>query len=422
MADQGPVPHRLDSWKAIADYLRRDVGTVRRWEKALGLPVRRVPGGRGRSVFAYASEVDEWLKREPSASAAPTSTPAPRRARRIWIAAAILFIAAIGLAWRERTIRVTVMDLHVETNANAIVAFDTKGDERWRYALPSAYNTAFVSEPVRVMAAPHPAIYVASSHRVRRSDGLTESGALTWFDPEGRLQKSFSFADEVAFHGTKYGPPWGMTSFATDDSGGGRIAVAAHHFVWDASLVTVLDDNWRRKGTFVHDGWIEDVRWLAPDRLLVSGFSNAHDGGMVALLDPAALDGQGPEMPGSKSYCDACGSARPLRMIIMPRTEVNRASVSPFNRVRVQVMPDRIIARTLEVPSAGLESVDALYEFTPSLELIRASFSDRYWEVRLALEEQGKVSRPRDQSPEKDGPLEIEVWDPQTGWRTQKIH
>ncbi|HVZ23327.1 MAG TPA: hypothetical protein VG871_19780, partial [Vicinamibacterales bacterium] len=61
MRDQAPPP-RLDSWKAIADYLRRDVATVRRWEKSLGLPVRRVPGGPGHSVFAFTAEVDAWLQ------------------------------------------------------------------------------------------------------------------------------------------------------------------------------------------------------------------------------------------------------------------------------------------------------------------------------------------------------------------------
>jgi hypothetical protein len=32
---------RLDSWKAIAAYLKRDVTTVQRWEKGEGLPVDR---------------------------------------------------------------------------------------------------------------------------------------------------------------------------------------------------------------------------------------------------------------------------------------------------------------------------------------------------------------------------------------------
>ena len=57
-----PVEERLDSWKAIACYLKRDLATARRWEKRLGLPVYRVGGG-GRSVFAYTGEIDAWLRK-----------------------------------------------------------------------------------------------------------------------------------------------------------------------------------------------------------------------------------------------------------------------------------------------------------------------------------------------------------------------
>ena len=42
----GPVAvakDRLDSWKEIAGYLKRDVRTVQRWERDFGLPVQRLP-------------------------------------------------------------------------------------------------------------------------------------------------------------------------------------------------------------------------------------------------------------------------------------------------------------------------------------------------------------------------------------------
>jgi TolB-like protein len=53
----------LDSWKAISDYLDRDIRTCARWEKELGLPVHRFDKDSSRSkVFAYKSEIDEWLK------------------------------------------------------------------------------------------------------------------------------------------------------------------------------------------------------------------------------------------------------------------------------------------------------------------------------------------------------------------------
>ncbi|MGB6632591.1 MAG: hypothetical protein WBE52_15230, partial [Terriglobales bacterium] len=54
--------HRLDSWKEIAAFFGRDERTVRRWEKERGLPAHRVPGGGRGGVFAYTSELREWLK------------------------------------------------------------------------------------------------------------------------------------------------------------------------------------------------------------------------------------------------------------------------------------------------------------------------------------------------------------------------
>jgi len=52
---------RLDSWKEIAAFFERDERTVRRWEKENALPVRRVPGGAKGRVFAYESELRQWL-------------------------------------------------------------------------------------------------------------------------------------------------------------------------------------------------------------------------------------------------------------------------------------------------------------------------------------------------------------------------
>lgn len=51
---------RLDSWKEIAAYFRRDVRTVRLWEQKEGLPVHRhIHHTRG-SVYAFKPELDSW--------------------------------------------------------------------------------------------------------------------------------------------------------------------------------------------------------------------------------------------------------------------------------------------------------------------------------------------------------------------------
>lgn len=51
---------RLDSWKEIAAYLRRDASTARRWEKTENLPVHRHVHEKLSTVYAYRSELDAW--------------------------------------------------------------------------------------------------------------------------------------------------------------------------------------------------------------------------------------------------------------------------------------------------------------------------------------------------------------------------
>ncbi len=53
---------RLDSWKEIATYLKRDVTTVRRWEKREGMPVHRHLHDRIGSVYAFRDELDAWVR------------------------------------------------------------------------------------------------------------------------------------------------------------------------------------------------------------------------------------------------------------------------------------------------------------------------------------------------------------------------
>ena len=53
----------LNSWKEISQYLQHNRRTCHRWEKSLGLPVRRYDNDSSRSrVFALKSELDEWIK------------------------------------------------------------------------------------------------------------------------------------------------------------------------------------------------------------------------------------------------------------------------------------------------------------------------------------------------------------------------
>ncbi len=78
---QSNESQRIDSWKEIAAFFGRDERTVKRWEGQRGLPVHRVPGGRG-TVYAFTEELTAWLRSSQEREAqsvvatAPTSTDA----------------------------------------------------------------------------------------------------------------------------------------------------------------------------------------------------------------------------------------------------------------------------------------------------------------------------------------------------------
>lgn len=420
MVDSNGTPgERLDSWKAIADYLHRDVATVRRWE-SLGLPVRRVPGGRGRSVFAFTTEIDAWLTAPPSESAPPPPTAV--RPWHTWVAIGILIGAVVMLVLRPGQVPAAAETLRIEATPEGVSAYAMDGSRQWTHLFPPTEKIALSTNGMatRVITAEPATVYAMTSYYVQRDDDRARSGALMALTPGGgELLRSFSFDDEVVFGGKPFGAPWAMTTFAVDDSGGERrIAVAAHHYTWDPSLVTVLDGEFRRGATFVHAGWVEQLQWLAPGRLLIGGFSESRNGGMVALLDPAAMSGQGPEEPGTRYHCERCGTDRPLRMIVMPRTELNIVTTHRFNRAVIEVTADRVIARTIEVVMDESSAAEAVYEFTPSLELRDAEFGARYWDLHRSLELAGKLDHSREQCPDRDGPRQIQVWEPSTGWTT----
>lgn len=431
---------RLDSWKAIAGYLQRDIATVRRWEKSLGLPVRRVGrAGRGHSVFAYQDEIDQWLNASPagleSAGTIPADAdsrpepafagtdPSPRPRWRAWLlTASVLTLGMFGVTWSTRPTSATTGELRFHASPEGVTALDRTGRERWRYAFPLAEKTHLLStdESLRVIDG---GVLVATGMSNRQPDGLGRGGVLRWLDArDGRVRRTFEFDDTITVQRKPYGPPWTLTSFSVHEAAGTRrIAVAGHHWTWDPGLVTVLDEQWQRRGTFAHAGWIEGVRWLSSERLVVGGFSNPHDGGMVALLDTARLDGQGPEPAGSPSHCETCGPVATLRMAIMPRTELNRVTGSRFNRAVLEVLPDRLVVSTVEMqaPDDGAHGgVTAVYEFSRDLDLLHASFSEDYWAMHRLVEQQGKLDHPRERCPDRDGPRPIRLWSPQSGWNS----
>ena len=114
---------RLDSWKEIAAYLKRDVTTVQRWEKREGMPVHRHVHDKGGSVYALTEELDDWIQSRRSRVDESEKKPEPEmpppspigqgaiaaRRSRLWFGlAAVLCLCLAAAAWLVFRHRATV--------------------------------------------------------------------------------------------------------------------------------------------------------------------------------------------------------------------------------------------------------------------------------------------------------------------------
>lgn len=106
---------RLSGWKEIAAFFGKDERTMKRWEARRGLPVHRLPGVGRATVYAFAGELEQWLKSahrdetedlesgsDAEDAPVPSTIEAPPRRRRTWQLAGLGVTGtalALGLVW-----------------------------------------------------------------------------------------------------------------------------------------------------------------------------------------------------------------------------------------------------------------------------------------------------------------------------------
>ena len=416
MAEQG---RRLDSWKEIAEYLGRDVRTVMRWAKDQGLPVGRVGGGRGRSVFAYTADIDAWLAGHPQTQSteAEIPPPPPPKLRPGWLViaagSAVLIVGAIGYT-QFRPEEFDAGSLRAEMTASTLFLRDGKGRSRAIHHVDPALQAELTMAEPRVHdvdADGNRDVMVGVAFYLDPHVRTNSGGEVLNIGLDGRIRWRFMFDDVLSFRSESFNGPWGLADWSIGPAASpALVAVAGHDMVWWASVVTVVDHNGQRRGTFVHPGWIESLVWLDGNRLAAGGFSNERDAAVVAILDPAKMDGQAPGTAGTPYECAGCAPGTPSFYAYFPRSEINRLTASRFNRARVTMRGDEVIVTTVEHVSEGDVTATAMYEFDRHMRLLRKRHSDTYWDAHRRLELEGKLTHRRESCPERNGPPVFSVW------------
>lgn len=140
----------LRSWKEIAAYLGVTVRTAQLWERQRGLPVRRLPGGRG-GVSASPVELDEWRSSAGGAVGEPVAEEAATPSRRLKMGlAAVALVMAVSLGITVRS----MPEGDLRLDGQWLIFVDKEGRETWAEPVRSAefIHRAIAGSPSSIRA------------------------------------------------------------------------------------------------------------------------------------------------------------------------------------------------------------------------------------------------------------------------------
>jgi hypothetical protein len=442
---------RLDSWKDVASYLRRDVRTVIRWEQQRGLPVRRVPGGGRKAVFAYTAELDAWLTQEsagpqglkPGSAGGLSGTaeavpfpislfkPGHLRWHSVALVAAAVLLAIAMIAFRSRTHAAGPdFPVRVGFTLNALQAFDAAGQMLWSYPLPGTLdpNDLIDGRPfedgVRIAdfrGDGEREVLAVLVMRVSPNAKSPDRFEVDMFSSGGKLLWSYIPRGHLVFATHDLKDSWMPLDVFVSGDRRKEIWVAADHLVWGHSFVVSLDpESGKDTLRYVNSGSTVALNEVATPRgtfLLAAGFNNEYDSGSLAVIDESRTFAVSPQTEGTNHKCLNCPKGDPDYYFVFPRSEINEEMHFYEDRVSsIRVTGDEIELRKNETnPTVGAQSL-YLLKSDGVIHPISVRFETTYDLLHQTLEREGKIGHSLANCPERLHPRPVRMWTPAGGW------
>jgi hypothetical protein len=455
-------PRRLDSWKAIAEYLGRNVRTAMRWAEARGMPVHRVPGGKRGSVFAFAEEIDGWLANHNHPSLEPSieyvqpgqdqyNTPqvgervddvhdssALRRPtvfgfldRRIALVILIVIVAIAFSALKWSTDDRSMQLASVEFGADTLEAKNTDEQTIWVHKFPRQLTPNFLGTAVKSRNLTRVSDYfgdgkkeVAALVPLREGPDPNDFNQteLDFFSGTGRLLWTYRPDQTFRFGDHELKAPWVLMDIFVAEMGGRRTiwAAAAHH-TWGNSFVVQIDAR-TGAGTlrFVNTGnlrILNELKTSSGNYLLAGGFNNEWDSGSLAVINENRAFAASPQTTGTRHECNSCPPGAPDYYFVFPRSELNRiAGAYEDSAYEIHVTDEGIeISKNEGFIGEQQRTLYLLSRETP-FSVISLRYDSEYDRVHREWSAEGKLSHKLEDCPERVHPKPVRMWTPGGGW------
>lgn len=428
------ISGKVDGWKSIAAHLNRSVKTAQRWERDLGLPVHHAGTGKGSSVYAFQSELEEWSRAQPTHNSSVTvdSPPAKSSRRRIRVAlmAAAVVVAVAGFTFGIELLQRREPNLGAVTFSGQQIVASDGGRVIWSHDFGRRLRNVEQDDPdtaaekiqvVDLHADRHKEILVAAPMLLFNQDREPSSDALYCFSSRGRELWRQTFNSRVHFGGEECGQ-WEIASvLVTGASADRAIWTTACSYPTSVSLLTRTDAYGHTVTLFANFGHLRrltEIRTPGGMYLLAGGINNEYDCAALAVLKETGPAGRSPQT-GSRAECNGCPAGRPLRYFLFPRSEVNRSGGHAYNEVgRILLNGSGFKVITAETPAFDAALADwALYDLSEDLEPRSVIFSDHYWEDHRRFTAEGLINHAVESCPQRIRPITVREWSPEQGWR-----
>jgi hypothetical protein len=420
----------FSSWKEIAEYLKCDIRTCRRWELTLGLPIRRVEGAARPRIFAYQNELDDWVRGKSGTAERPaaedtSAEPAPdrpdrdaARLRRRYLYFGIPFIVggALMLIYFLKPSPRDAQPADFRIDGSELIILAQSGRELWRYDTrlenlrdDNAYHGRFQTKKHsgKEPGADLPWLVIRDINLDRNPEVLfctrtaDERGGdiLVCLSCRGNELWRFRGGREMWCGSRPYSSDYNTSGFDTldidDDGRLETVVISLQTPNWPAQL-TVLDSNGRVLGEFWNSGHLSDfiIADLQADgqkELLVSGLNNEYGKGCLIVFDRRNIAGGSPQTK-AEFACRGLSSGTELYYLLFPRTDVD-VELSPVEAVATISMENPGIL-SLETAVSGLYFI---LDFRLAVEDVTLShgFMQKHREALIAGRVHSSLDDPR---------------------------